>query len=110
MRRYQGCLYNIKIGHLSTLLSRIQPAVKLERTTKEAKNSNNPEFVENVARINVKRSVQEILNRSSVLREMVEEGKIGIGGAMYDVSSGHVNFYEDTIIVNQPLEEEVMNA
>jgi hypothetical protein len=41
---------------------------------------------------------------------MVEEGKIGFGGAMYDVSSGHVNFYEDTIIFNQPLEEEVMNA
>lgn len=106
----KGACDNIKIGHLSTLLSRIQPAVKLERTTKEDRNSNNPEFVENVARINVKRSVQEILNRSSVLREMLEEGKIGIGGAMYDVSSGHVNFYEDTIIVNQPLEEEVMNA
>ncbi|HLL41904.1 MAG TPA: hypothetical protein VK369_02145 [Segetibacter sp.] len=41
---------------------------------------------------------------------MVEEGKIGIGGAMYDGSSGHVKFYEDTIIVNKPLEEEVMNA
>ena len=106
----KGACDNIEIGHLSTLLSRIQPAVKLERTTKEDRNSNNPEFVENVARINVKRSVQEILNRSSILREMVEEGKIGIGGAMYDVSSGHVRFFEDTIIVNQPLEEEVMNV
>lgn len=106
----KGACDHVEMGHLSRLLSKIEPAIKAEKITKENRTSNNPEFVENVARINVKRNVQEILNKSTILREMVEEGKIGIGGAMYDVASGNVEFYDDTIIINQAQEAEVMSA
>jgi carbonic anhydrase len=95
----KGACDHVEMGHLSILLSKIEPAVKQERTITENRTSGNADFVENVARINVKRNVQEILNRSSIIKEMVEEGKIGIGGAMYDVASGNVEFYEDTIII-----------
>jgi carbonic anhydrase len=106
----KGACDHVEMGYLSTLLSKIEPAVKQETPTKENRTSGNADFVENVARINVKRNVQEILNRSAILKEMVEEGKIGISGAMYDVASGNVEFYEDTVIVNQPLKEEMENA
>jgi carbonic anhydrase len=89
------------MGHLSTLLSKIGPAINEERITKENRTSGNETFVENVAEINVKRNVQEILNRSGILREMVKEGKIGIAGAMYEVGSGKVEMYDDTIMVNR---------
>lgn len=106
----KGACDNVQMGHLSALLSKIQPAVEREKTTKENRTSKNSEFVENVSGINVKRNVQEILNSSSILREMMEEGKIGIGGAMYDVASGEVTFYEDAIIGNQRLKKEMMSA
>lgn len=104
----KGACDYVEMGHLSALLTKIQPAIQEETTTKENRHSGNAEFVENVARINVIRSVQDILNRSSIVREMVEEGKIGIGGGMYDVATGKVEFYEETIIVNQLKETELM--
>ncbi|MDB5247598.1 MAG: carbonic anhydrase [Segetibacter sp.] len=106
----KGACDGVQMEHLSHLLSKIEPAVKQERYTHENRTSANPDFVENVARINVKRSVQEILDRSRLLREMVEDGKIGIAGAMYDVASGRVQFCDDTIIINQPEEVEMMTA
>jgi carbonic anhydrase len=99
----KGACDDVNMGHLSTVIARIQPAIKAERNTKENRNSGNPQFVENVAAINVKMGVEEILNRSIILREMVESGKVGIAGAMYDVASGKVDFLEDTITINQPL-------
>lgn len=96
----KGACDEVRMGNLSTLLSKINPAINEETTTVENRTSGNSTFVENVARINVERNVQEILNRSDILREMVNEGKIGIGGAMYDVGSGKVEFYGDTMIVN----------
>jgi carbonic anhydrase len=106
----KGACDHVEMGHLSKLLSKIQPAVQAEKTTTENRTSGNPQFVENVARINVIRSVEEILNRSNILRQMVEEGKIGIGGAMYNVASGNVDFYEDTIIIRERQEAQVMMA
>lgn len=90
----KGACDHVEMGHLSKLLAKIQPAVQAEKTTTENRTSSNAQFVENVAMINVMRNVKEILNRSSIIREMVEEGKIGIGGAMYDVASGNVIFME----------------
>lgn len=106
----KGACDYVEMGHLSALLTKIQPAIQEETTTKVNRHSGNAEFVENVARINVIRSVQDILNRSSIVREMVEEGKIGIGGGMYDVATGKVEFYEETIIVNQLKETEQMTV
>jgi carbonic anhydrase len=96
----KGACDGVKLGHLSVLLSKIEPAIQEETTTLKDRNAGNEEFVENVARINVKRVVKEVLNRSSILKEMVDEGSIGIGGAMYDVTTGEVEFYDDTIIMN----------
>ena len=106
----KGACDHVELGHLSTLLAKIEPAIQEETTTNENRNSNNPEFVENVSRINVIRNVQEVLNRSNILREMVGEGKIGIAGAMYDVASGKVEFYEETTIINQSQAQEMTMA
>jgi carbonic anhydrase len=104
----KGACDHVEMGHLSTLLDKINPAIQLETTTKENRHSGNAEFVENVARINVKRSIEEILNRSTILKEMAEEGKIGICGGMYDVATGEVEFYEETITLNQAKKTELM--
>jgi carbonic anhydrase len=53
--------------------------------------------VENVAEINVHITVKQILAKSSILKEMVENGEIGIIGAMYDVAKGEVAFYDDSL-------------
>ena len=74
---------------------KIQPAVYQENVTKKDRTSANYTFVENVAEINVKRSVKNIIERSFILEQMVENGQIGVIGAMYNIETGVVDFYDD---------------
>jgi carbonic anhydrase len=87
------------MGNLTELLSKLQPAVYQEKETKNERNSSNYKFVENVAEINVKRSVVNIIERSFILEQMVENGEIGVVGAMYNVESGVVEFYDDVMYI-----------
>ena len=93
----KGACDEVKMGHLSGLLSKISPAILQETETVYNRNSSNSDFVENVSTINVKRTVQEILDRSDIINQLVNEGKIGIIGAMYDVTTGQVNFYDERL-------------
>jgi carbonic anhydrase len=95
----KGACDHVELGHLSGLLHKIQPAVNAETGTKENRNSSNSFFVEEVSRINVEQNVEYILEKSDVLKQLVEEGKIGIIGAMYDVTSGKVEFYNHTLVM-----------
>ena len=44
----------------------------------------------------MRRSVEGVIERSMVLREMIERAEVGLIGAMYDVASGAVQFMDDT--------------
>ncbi|HEV8272044.1 MAG TPA: carbonic anhydrase family protein [Chitinophagaceae bacterium] len=97
----KGACDHVEMGNLTTLLSKLQPAVDEETVTKSDRNSKNSEFVENVATINVRRIVNEVLQRSPILNEMIRSGEIGICGAMYNVETGVVDFYDDTMIIKK---------
>jgi carbonic anhydrase len=93
----KGACDHVELGNLTELLSKIQPAVYAEGTVLDAsqRNSTNRPFVESVARINVQRSVKAVVERSFILEQLVEKGQIGVIGAMYNIETGIVEFYED---------------
>lgn len=97
----KGACDHVQLGNLSTLLNKIQPAVYFERETTENRSSSNPEFVANVTRIQIKRSVENIVEQSVVLREMIEKGEIALIGAIYDVETGAVEFLEETLMLGE---------
>lgn len=99
----KGACDHVEMGNLTELLSKIQPAVYQENSTTDERSSKNAEFVENVSTINVKRSVKNIIERSFVLERMVEEGSIGIVGAMHDIETGNVTFYDDVMYIKDDL-------
>lgn len=96
----KGACDHVEMGNLTELLSKIQPAVYQEKTTTDNRNSSNSNFVENVAEINVKRNVKNIIERSFVLEQMIENGQIGIVGAMHNIETGEVNFYDEVTYIN----------
>ena len=102
----KGACDHVEMGNLTELLSKIQPAVYQEKDTTDNRTSKNSEFVENVAEINVKRNVKNIIERSFVLEQMLEEGQIGIVGAMHDIESGKVIFYDDVMYIKDDLNTE----
>jgi carbonic anhydrase len=91
----KGACDHVEMGNLTELLSKIQPAVYQEKQTLTNRTAGNLTFVENVAEINVKRNVKNIIERSYILEQMVENGEIGIIGAMHDLETGNVTFYHD---------------
>lgn len=95
----KGACDHIEMGNLTELLSKIQPAVYQEKTTKTERNSKNGTFVENVSVINVKRTVKSIIERSFILEQMIENGEIGIVGAWHDIETGKVTFYPDVMYI-----------
>lgn len=99
----KGACDHVELGNLTELLSKLQPAVYQERSVRDAdaRNSKNLEFVENVARINVKRAVQAIYHRSPTLEHMLDAGEIGIVGGMHQLDSGVVEFYDDCLVFSR---------
>lgn len=87
----KGAVDGAKLGYLSGLLEKIQPAVDHVRARGAALSRD--ELVQEVADENVDRVVQQIRARSSVLETMLDEGQIGIVAAMYSVRSGKVEFH-----------------
>ena len=89
-----GACDDVQLGHLTGLLDKIRPAAEAISTPCEpaSRTSSNTEFVEAVARENVRRAVEAIPERSNVLREMEAEGAIAVVGRVYDVRSGSVEF------------------
>ncbi len=90
----KGACDNVKLGNLTTLIRKLKPAVEAALEPTENRNSKNTEFVEKVARINVELTIANIKKQSPVLKEMFNNGEIGIAGGMYDLQSGGVQFYE----------------
>ena len=91
----KGACDHVEMGNLTALLSKIQPAVFDEKSETENRSSSNAEFVEKVASINVKRTVNAIMERSPILKEMIQNGEIGIIGGMHNIADGQVIFYKD---------------
>lgn len=77
---------NVKLGNITSLLNKIMPAVEL------AKSVGNEIDNEEVAKINVRLSIDRIRSESSVLSEMEKNNEIEIVAAFYNVTSGKVNF------------------
>lgn len=88
----KGACDHVEMGHLTSLLAKIRPAVDDETSVKTERNSSNTEFVDKVTRINVQRTLKSIVQRSPILKEMVESGEIRLVGGVHDIATGEVVF------------------
>jgi carbonic anhydrase len=90
----EGACNNVVLGHVTTLLNKIKPAIEMETQTTSERNSKNLAFVQNVTRNNVFNVVQKVKEQSSILKEMEQLKQIRIVGGLHDLETGKVTFYE----------------
>ncbi len=92
----KGACDDAKLGNLTAMLSKIKPAVAAvkEPKDKSLRNSSNSDFVDNVSHMNVQLTMDRIHQESHVLSEMEKNDEIMIVGAMYNINTGSVTFYE----------------
>jgi len=89
----KGACDHAKLGNLTTLLEKINPALEQIKTPEGAdRSSKNIDFVNKVAVENVRLNIAKLKADSPVLNEMLTNGEINVVGAMYDVNSGKVSF------------------
>jgi carbonic anhydrase len=87
----KGAIDDVKLGNLTGLLAKIHPAV----AAAGCHSSKGDACVTKVAEMNVRQSMKEIRARSPYSRKYLDEGKVKLVGAMYDVATGRVTFLKD---------------
>ncbi len=91
----QSAIDNVELGNITAMLSNIRPAVEHFKDYAGEKSSKNEEFVQMVARQNVRSTIAGILEKSPILNEMESKGEIKIVGAIYNMDTGAVTFLKD---------------
>lgn len=81
----------VEDGHLTDLLKRIQPSISKAMLKSETDHL----FNDYVAYANVENSLEEILTRSCIVRDMFAKGEIGIVGGVYNIENGQVDFFKN---------------
>ncbi|SRR5579862_8009428 len=90
----KGAVDDVQLGNLTGLLTKIKPAMDAVPAGISPRTSKNATFVDQVAEANVHLVMQQIRERSPILREMLDQHKIALVGGMYDLSTGQVHFFE----------------
>ncbi len=100
----KGACDHVELGNLTSTLANIAPAVYAVEDVEGPRTSENKDFVQAVAHENVEMTVQNIVERSPVMRGLVQSGDLIVVGAMHDVATGEVTFYEDSMITAETME------
>jgi carbonic anhydrase len=87
----KGAIDDVKLGNLTDLLAKIQPAVSASGPG----TSKDHAYVDKVGEQNVRQGMKEIREKSPTLKAALDSGSVGMVGGMYDLETGTVTFYKD---------------
>lgn len=90
----KGAIDGVEMGSLTNVLGKIKPAISEVPAAITPRTSKNLEFVDKVAEANVRLVMQQIREKSPILREMMDKHQIGLVGGIYDLSTGEVHFFD----------------
>ena len=76
-----GAIDDAKLGNLTGLVEQIKPVVAKDKD------------LDTIAKHNVELTAKHILERSPVIQQLVNEGKVKIVSAFYDLETGKVTFF-----------------
>jgi len=92
----KAAIDNVELGNITGLLNKIKPAIDQTKVIYKGEiKSSNAEFVEKVGYTHVELMLNEIRKNSPILKEMEEKDEIKIVGAIYNMESGKVEFFEN---------------
>ena len=86
----KGAIDDVKLGNLTTTLSKIKPAIEMSQDYGGKKRSDNEDFVKLVSVNNVLHAISTIRTKSPILKEMEENGEIKIVGLFYTLTKGEL--------------------
>jgi carbonic anhydrase/SulP family sulfate permease len=96
-------------SNLDSLISEIQQSIDPTSLNRGSERSPTEKaaFANEMSRRNVIRTISTIRQRSKTLDELVQENKLAIVGAMYDVGTGRVDFFQTPSTASHALPAEL---
>ena len=91
----KGAIDGVELGNITDMVANIRAAADHLASYEGEKTSKNEEFVRMVTEENVRKTIGDIREGSPILREMEDQGRIKIMGAVYDMASGAVHVLDD---------------
>jgi carbonic anhydrase len=88
----KGAVDNAKLGNLTATLGNIRPSVAKVAALQGPHTSKDAAFVQAVAVQNAKDALGLLFSRSTVLQELVAQGKLTAAAAMHDITTGVVSW------------------
>jgi len=87
----KGAIDHVELGNLTGLLDKIKPSIEATEYSGE-RTGKNSDFVDAVARTNVRLTIETIRQNSEILASLEKKGALKIVGSMYDLKNGAVTF------------------
>jgi carbonic anhydrase len=89
----KGGIDQVRLGNLTKMLENFTPAIRASQSVPGERSSKNKKLVQEVADTHAKLAAKMLVDRSEVLRELVENKQLVIAAAMHDVATGKVTFF-----------------
>lgn len=83
---------DVKLGHITNMLSHINPAIAKLDNSDGARSSSNHKLVQKVAEENARLTAESLIQRSPILMKRYQAGDLVITSAMHDVNTGKVDW------------------
>ena len=90
----KSAIDGVDLGNITPMLENIKPALDHFTEYTGDRTSQNDEYVHMVSEQNVRITIEYIRQNSPILKEMEQKAEIKIVGAMYDMDTAVVSFYE----------------
>jgi carbonic anhydrase len=90
-----SAINNLTHDNIGYVTAKIRPAV---HAMSKMANGSRQEYEKAVTIQNIQNSVNEILQGSELISDMVRKGKVGIVAAYYDTETGEVSFYHNMVL------------
>jgi carbonic anhydrase len=91
----KAAIENERLGNITAMLSKIKPALEKSKDFAGEKTIENHAYVDYVVKNNIANTIQTIMIKSPVLKEMVDKNEIKIVGAYYSLETGEVSFLNE---------------
>lgn len=89
----RGACQQAKLGNLTALLQKIQPAVTQASKEQNTHDCTNAAYIDQIAKDNVLLVIKQIKTQSPTITKLIKEGKIDIVGGIQDLATGEVTFF-----------------
>ncbi len=91
----KGAADGVEMGNLTALLDNFEPALERARASTEAPyDSSNTAYIDAAIVESVRQTMNDILERSPVIAEQVDNGTLAVVGGVYDLATGRVTWLD----------------